>query len=1059
VLAAGDSLDENIGIELPPWASGPYYVIVLIDSHGQVYEAGADNDNSLLAVTNVFLPPPADLVVTGISVPVAAEPGEPVMIEWTVENIGSNPAVGQMRDGIYVSADSTFDPGAPLVGIATRTVNIPPGGQLSVRELVTLSAETIAALTGSLTSPLPGVSPGSYYAHVKTNMRNNIREVSLDNNAERSASTMIVDMQSLVLDVAASGTLTNGQSRYYKLDVPAGFDLRLDLTSNEPAATNELFVAFGRAPTPGDFDFTGPAEFTSKPGILVPSSQAGTYYILVRAATLPVGVTTETYNLKARALPFSITAVTPPFAGSPGQVTLTLDGAGFRETTEVFLSLGGSRIAATKVLFQNTTRLRARFQLPPGLSGTFSVVATNVDENSVERANAVVVEPARPMAITVTPVRPDVIRNNASGYFTFRYRNASNVDIPHLEARLLLPGTARVAALSSSSGFLKSSDRHPGLDLISGNVTMLQNPAMNDSVQAMDFEAANLAPDAEVTVTVNIKNFPTSPFSLRSMVELSDNPTWLARQAATIELARQAILGQPSGFASDVLTLAADPDLFRSTALQNDHVLNGLVDVEDVALLSLASSGIDGEPGGLIPGFDPPLDAEDDSCASAPQSPDCTVHTALTVSALPRCRACFDGTVPRPFRLSERVIVRIPENTCDRYRFDESIDATVVAPCDPNTLTGPPGYGAQKWVGLTQPMLFTTNFENLAGVATAPAQVVTLRVPLHSNLDLSSFRLGSFGFGSHVIEVPPNRSSYTVEPYFSDLNLRVRITAGVDVNARQAFWTFTSIDPNTGQVPTNPQVGFLPVNDPFGRGQGYANFTVRPLGTATTGAGIVMQSSVTFDTNAPLLTNTTSNTVDAGKPTSSANSSPQIVNPTTIRVNWTGGDGPTGSGVGVYNLYMQQDNGGFQQVVQGAAGTTATLTVGTGHSYGFYTQAVDNSGNTENLKTAAEAVVNLASQTGVGETPIPPEFALLQNYPNPFRSATTVQFDLPYESAVDMLIFDVSGRLVMQYLDGRRFPAGRHVLHLDASFLGTGIYFYQLKTEGNTFTKKMLVVR
>ena len=38
-------------------------------------------------------------------------------------------------------------------------------------------------------------------------------------------------------------------------------------------------VAFGRAPTPGDFDYTGPPTFTASPGLIVPSSQAGDYFI------------------------------------------------------------------------------------------------------------------------------------------------------------------------------------------------------------------------------------------------------------------------------------------------------------------------------------------------------------------------------------------------------------------------------------------------------------------------------------------------------------------------------------------------------------------------------------------------------------------------------------------------------------------------------------------------------------------------------------------------------------------------------------------------------------
>ena len=62
-----------------------------------------------------------------------------------------------------------------------------------------------------------------------------------------------------------------------------------------------------------------------------------------------------------------------------------------------------------------------------------------------------------------------------------------------------------------------------------------------------------------------------------------------------------------------------------------------------------------------------------------------------------------------------------------------------------------------------------------------PVQVAQVRVPIDPHLDVASFTLGSLGFGSHTIDVPPNRSTYTVQPYFGDLGLYVRIVAGIDI--------------------------------------------------------------------------------------------------------------------------------------------------------------------------------------------------------------------------------------------------------------------------------------
>ncbi|HEX7878048.1 MAG TPA: T9SS type A sorting domain-containing protein, partial [Candidatus Eisenbacteria bacterium] len=898
---------------------------------------------------------------------------------------------------------------------------------------------------------------------VRTNLKNNIRETTLENNLESSTAPFLVDIPELVLDVPATITLSPGDSRYYRLASPAGFDLSVTVNSDDADATNELYMAFDRTPTPGDFDFTGPATFTARPSILVPSSQAGDYYLLVRAASLSSGFTAETVTIRARALPFSIASVSPGTIGSPGEVTITLNGAGFRPTTEISLAVaGGFEIPASRVRFINTTRLSARFQVPQGMLGPVLVVARNPGDNAeTNLANALVIEPATAQAVVTTAVRQDGVRNNAPAYFTFRYRNVSNVDVAHFQARLILPGTAHIVAVQTSPDFLRRSTRYPELfQPTADDLIELPNTLKGESIQAIDLETAHLGPDAEVIVTLNVTNFPVTPFSILSLTELSDTPTWLGRQITKIESARQTLVANSSGVPAEVLSLAADPVAFRNQALEADHVPGGLLDSEDVGNLpgtveSIALAGL-GDP---FAGAAPPTTEEGVDCARPAKTPDCTLDGTPPACALPHCLACFQAPIPVTLRLGGGVTVSVQEPTCTPYTFEQCIGADVVAPCDPNTLTGPPGFGTDHWVGITQPLLFTANFENLSGVATAPAQVVQITLPLHANLDLSSFRLGSFGFGSHVIEVPPNRSSYTVEPYFSDLNLRVRVTAGVDVNNRQAFWTFTSIDPATGQLPSNPQVGFLPVNDTFGRGQGFCNFTVKPFAGAGTGAPIAMQASVKFDTNVPVLTNTTGHKVDAGRPVSSLAGAPQAVNASTVRVNWNGSDGASGSGVATYDLYMQQNGGTFQFVTGGITGNTATLALTPGKSYGFYTIALDNSGNPESAKNTADGTISLGSGTGVPDASVPPAFQLAQNYPNPFRSATTIEFDLPVEAPARLRVYDVAGRLVATYLDGRPMPAGRHTLNVEAGSFGNGVYFYHLEAGGKVFTRKMLVLR
>jgi len=55
---------------------------------------------------------------------------------------------------------------------------------------------------------------------------------------------------------------------------------------------------------------------------------------------------------------------------------------------------------------------------------------------------------------------------------------------------------------------------------------------------------------------------------------------------------------------------------------------------------------------------------------------------------------------------------------------------------------------------------YTIRFENDPVLATAPAQVVRLTQTLDSDLDARTFRVGDFGFGSVVIDVPDGRAFY-----------------------------------------------------------------------------------------------------------------------------------------------------------------------------------------------------------------------------------------------------------------------------------------------------------
>jgi hypothetical protein len=84
-------------------------------------------------------------------------------------------------------------------------------------------------------------------------------------------------------------------------------------------------------------------------------------------------------------------------------------------------------------------------------------------------------------------------------------------------------------------------------------------------------------------------------------------------------------------------------------------------------------------------------------------------------------------------------------------------------------------------------------------------------------------------------------------------------------------------------------------------------------------------------------------------------------------------------------------------------------------------------------------------------------FVLYQNTPNPFKNETAIGFNLPEASTLSLKIFDVTGR-VLKLIEGD-FAKGYHEVKIKNSELnGTGILYYQMETNNNTATKKMILV-
>lgn len=94
---------------------------------------------------------------------------------------------------------------------------------------------------------------------------------------------------------------------------------------------------------------------------------------------------------------------------------------------------------------------------------------------------------------------------------------------------------------------------------------------------------------------------------------------------------------------------------------------------------------------------------------------------------------------------------------------------------------------------------------------------------------------------------------------------------------------------------------------------------------------------------------------------------------------------------------------------------------------------------------------------------LPLVYSLEQNYPNPFNATTTIRFRIPRQEHVTITIYNVLGQKVSVLAD-EAFPPGEHSVVWNGrdrrgKSAATGIYLYQIKSEGLTETKKMILLK
>lgn len=119
----------------------------------------------------------------------------------------------------------------------------------------------------------------------------------------------------------------------------------------------------------------------------------------------------------------------------------------------------------------------------------------------------------------------------------------------------------------------------------------------------------------------------------------------------------------------------------------------------------------------------------------------------------------------------------------------------------------------------------------------------------------------------------------------------------------------------------------------------------------------------------------------------------------------------------------------------------------------------------------ANVIVNVEGQNTdpapTSLTILPPNnFALMQNFPNPFNPSTNIPIDLAVDSRVTLTVYDMLGRKVVEPIFNDEYIAGTFNTRIDLSNLASGVYIYRVVAKpmsgnGDPFveTRKMTLIK
>lgn len=371
-----------------------------------------------------------------------------------------------------------------------------------------------------------------------------------------------------------------------------------------------------------------------------------------------------------------------------------------------------------------------------------------------------------------------------------------------------------------------------------------------------------------------------------------------------------------------------------------------------------------------------------------------------------------------------------------------------VSSFDPNEKYGPQGYGDMNYIAKTAHLNYKVSFENKED-ATAPAHEVLIIDTLDvTNLNLDDFTFGPVNFGDQTLYPRPGEEAFTY-----DVDLRpekdviVRIQGSLDKAKGIVQWKYTSLDPETLDLPFDPLGGFLPPNLTSPEGEGYVNYTVGIKEDIQHGDQVHNSAVIIFDTNDPIFTNEHLSTFDLMAPEAEIINTSEMLNDSTMIMEFDGHD--EGAGIRHYEVYVSENDADYYFY---GLGTSDTLHFNfiPGIHYDFYALAVDSVGNKELVTDPSPETSLFVSSTR----------SLVQEdqfniYPNPVSDIIYLNLELPERQNIKIEIIDMLGRK-LYVSKNNQLSEGHNNIKIETDILEPGTYLLSLSSDSKQSVKPFI---